>query len=513
MSSALSRSLALSAVSRSVSLSRCLSTFTGKLPQVKFQTQLYINGEFHASGTKFPVISPANNEIVTEVHAAGSREVNLAVDSAAHAMRENSKWRTMHPRARGNLMLKLAELIEKNAEELATLEAMNNGKTFLHASTQDVPATAAMFRYWAGWADKITGKTIPIGNEHFCYTHHEPVGVCALIVPWNLPLIACAAKLGPALAAGNTCVLKSAEQTPLSALKLAELVHQAGFPAGVVNILSGNGPDCGALLVSHPSINKISFTGSVEVGKIIQKAASSGMKRTTMELGGKNPVIVCEDADLENAVKIIHNGLFWNKGEACAAASRIFVHESIQEKFIALSKKLVEARVVGHPFAKDLKRIDQGAQVSEEHLKKIQSFIEIGLKEGAKLECGGKRYDVPGNYLQPTLFSHVTDNMTIFKEEIFGPVMTINTFKSVDEVVERANNSPYGLAAGVFTQNIAMANRLSRQIKAGLVFVNCYHVVDVSAPFGGFKESGLGREGGEYGLLPYLEVKNVVNRV
>jgi len=456
-------------------------------------------------------INPGNNSTLAEVFTAGPDEVHLAVESAATAFAPTSPWRRLPPRARGSLLYKLADLIDVNRERLATIEALNNGKTYLQALHQDVNACSSIFRYWAGWADKFTGQHIPIGEDFNCETIHEPVGVCALIVPWNLPLIGAAAKLGPALTTGNTTVFKSAEQTPLSVLALADLIHQVGFPAGVVNILSGDGPNCGRHLIAHPKVDKISFTGSTEVGQLIAAEASRSMKRVTTELGGKNPVIVCADANFDLAVENCYNGLFWNKGEACAAGSRIFVHDSIYEKFVLAMKKKISNRTVGHPF--DPSGVDQGAQVSEEHLTKILSYIELGKKEGAKLEFGGERMESKGNYLQPTLFSDVSDGMRIFKEEVFGPVMTLNRFSSVEEVIPRANDTPYGLAAGIFSSSIATCHQLSRSIRAGLVFVNCYHVVDVSAPFGGFKQSGIGREGGSYGLAPYVEVKNVVNRV
>eukprot|EP01006_Ploeotia_vitrea_P017834 TRINITY_DN49063_c0_g1_i4.p2 TRINITY_DN49063_c0_g1~~TRINITY_DN49063_c0_g1_i4.p2 ORF type:complete len:371 (+),score=204.35 TRINITY_DN49063_c0_g1_i4:547-1659(+) len=368
-----------------------------------------------------------------------------------------------------------------------------------------------MLRYWAGWADKITGKTIPVGPDHFCFTRHEPVGVVGAIIPWNLPLIGVAAKLGPALAAGNTVVLKSAENTPLSALRVAELVVEAGFPAGVINMISGLGSKAGEAMTKHMDVDKISFTGSLEVGKRVQaNAAMSNLKRVTLELGGKNPSIVFDDADMDLALDNIHNGLFWNKGEACAAGTRIFVHDSIYDEFAEKAAQRAAAQTVGHPFADGT---DQGALVSQVQLDKVKSYVQSAVDDGATLMTGGSQVGTEGFYMQPTVFRDVEDDMKVFKEEVFGPVMTLARFSDIDDVVRRANDTKYGLAAGVFTKDITKGYEVASKVRAGLVFWNCYHVVDVAAPFGGMKESGHGREGGAYGLMPYLEVKNVVMRV
>jgi aldehyde dehydrogenase (NAD+) len=377
----------------------------------------------------------------------------------------------------------------------------------------DAPACAAILRYYAGWADKITGRTIPIGSQHFCYTLHEPVGVCGLIVPWNLPLIAVAAKIGPALVCGNTVVLKTAEQTPLTALRVAELALEAGFPPGVINIISGYGPTTGAEIVRHPLVDKISFTGSVEVGKKIQAMAGDGIKRVTLELGGNNPMIVFADCDVEQAVETVHNGLFWNEGQACAAGSRVFIEDSIYDKFVEKSIERAKKRRVGNPFDSSSQ---QGSQVSEEQFNKVLGYIASAQQEGARLVLGGRRIGTKGYYLEPTIFSNVTDKMKVFAEEVFGPVLTLNRFSAkdgLDAIIARANATEYGLAAGVFTKDVTKGNAVTRRLRAGMVFWNCYHVVDISAPFGGMKHSGFGREGGEYGLLPYLEVKMVAQQV
>lgn len=480
-------------------------------PVRPFQTKLFIDGEFVSSSNHgtFETICPANSTVLAHVSEATADDVHTAVAAAKHAFER--KWSNIAPRERGKFMYRLADLIEQHKEELAILEALDNGKTLAQTRTVDAPACAAMFRYWAGWADKLNGQTIPFSPAHFCYTLHEPLGVCGLIVPWNLPLIAAAAKLGPCLVAGNTAVLKTAEQTPLSTLRLAELIQEAGFPAGVVNILSGHGEVSGAALVAHPDVHKISFTGSNAVGVIVGKKAAETCKRVTLELGGKNPLIICEDADLNDAVETAHNALFWNEGQACASGSRLMVHEKIYDEFVQRSVERAKKRRVGNPFHADT---NQGSLVSEEQMNRVLGYIESGKQQGAKLLLGGNRVGTKGYYVEPTVFADVNDSMKIYQEEIFGPVMCISPFKTNEEALQRANATPFGLAAGVFTKDITRGNYFTRQIKAGLVFWNCYHVVDISAPFGGMKQSGHGREGGgEYGLAPYLEVKNIVQRI
>jgi len=483
-----------------------------QFPSLKFQTKLFINNRFvdSVSGKTFDAINPGNGEVLAKVAEAQKADVDIAV-KAAHEAFSNGPWRKMTPRERGAMLYKLSELISQNVTELAQIEALNNGKTFSQATVVDAPACARSFKYYAGWADKLAGKTVPIGENHFCYTIHEPVGVVGLIVPWNLPLIAVAAKIAPALTCGNTVVLKTAEQTPLSALRLAELVAEAGFPPGVINIISGDGPTAGQALTQHPLIDKVSFTGSVEVGRRVQAACAASIKRVTLELGGKNPVIVCDDADLDIAVEQVHNGLFWNDGEACASGSRIFVQDSIYDEFVRRSVERAAKRKVGNPFDPTS---NQGAQVSEEQLLKIMGYIQSAKDQGARLQLGGNRVGTKGFYLEPTVFSELTDDMTCFKEEIFGPVMCLSRFSSVEEVLRRANDTPFGLAAGVFTKDVKKGNQLTRGLRSGMVFWNCYHVVDISAPFGGMKQSGFGREGGgEYGLMPYMEVKMVAQHV
>ena len=412
---------------------------------------------------------------------------------------------------RGVLLNKLADLIERDREYLARLETLDNGKPFKDSFNIDLDLTIKCYRYYAGWADKIHGKTIPTDGNVFTYTRHEPVGVCGQIIPWNVPLIMQAWKLSPALCCGNTVVIKVAEQTPLTALYVAQLSKEAGFPPGVINIVPGYGPTAGAALSSHPKVDQIGFTGSVEVGRLIQQAAgASNLKRVTLELGGKSPIIVMADADIDHAVETSHVALYFNQGQVCCAASRTFVHESVYDEFVAKSIIKARNRRVAHPEDIDC---DQGPQVNQEQFDKIMDLIDSGKKQGAKLECGGNRVGDKGFFIAPTVFSDVTDDMRIAQEEIFGPVMQILKFKTVEEVIERANNTKYGLAASVFTQNLDTAFMLSQSLQAGSVWINCYDILEASNPFGGFKESGNGREMGEYGLHQYCEVKCVCIKV
>jgi aldehyde dehydrogenase (NAD+) len=370
-----------------------------------------------------------------------------------------------------------------------------------------LPLTIACYRYYAGWADKIQGKTIPISGNYFCYTRLEPVGVVGQIIPWNFPLLMQAWKLAPALATGNTVVLKPAEQTPLTALRVGELILEAGFPAGVVNIVPGYGPTAGAAIARHMDIDKVAFTGSTEVGHLIMEAsAKSNLKRVTLELGGKSPNIVFADADMEQAVEGSHFALFFNQGQCCCAGSRLYVEEKCYDEFVERSVARAKKRTVGDPLDP---ATEQGPQVDDAQFDKVMSYIEAGKKEGAKLLCGGDRVGSRGYFVRPTVFADVKDDMKIAQEEIFGPVMTILKFRDMDELVDRANKTMYGLAAGVWTRDISKAHAIANSVRAGTVWVNCYDVFDAAAPFGGFKQSGIGRELGEYGLQQYTEVKTV----
>ncbi|MBV9302389.1 MAG: aldehyde dehydrogenase family protein [Acidobacteriaceae bacterium] len=481
---------------------------TSAQAQVK-QTKILINNEWvdSVSGRTFDTVNPATGEVIAKVAEADAADVDLAVKAARKAFHSKSPWRKMSASERGKLISRLADLIEKNADELATLEALDNGKPRHIARTADLPLVAACYRYYAGWADKIQGKTIPIAGDYFCYTRHEPVGVVGQIIPWNFPLLMQAWKLGPALACGNTVVLKVAEQTPLTALRVGELIVEAGFPEGVVNILPGYGPTAGAAIALHMDVDKIAFTGSTEVGHLImQAAAETNLKRVTLELGGKSPNIVFADSDLEEAVEGSHFALFFNQGQCCCAGSRAFVEDKIYDEFVARSTERAKRRTVGDPF--DTKT-EQGPQVDNDQFNKVLSYVEAGKREGAKLMCGGERIGDKGYFVAPTVFADVKDNMKIAQEEIFGPVMSIMKFSDMDELVERANNTMYGLAAAVWTRDIGKAHYIANNVRAGTVWINCFDVFDAAAPFGGFKQSGIGRELGEYGLQQYSEIKTV----
>jgi len=472
-------------------------------------TQLLINNEWieSSSGRRFETINPATGEVICDVAEADTADVDRAVQAARTAF-TSGEWRNMSATRRGELLYKLALLIEQNIEELARLESLDNGKPLSESLNIDLPGAIACYRYYAGWADKNQGKTIPIQGPYFCYTRHEPVGVVGQIIPWNFPLLMQAWKLAPALATGNTVILKPAEQTPLSALRVGELIVSAGFPPGVVNILPGYGPTAGAAITAHMDIDKVAFTGSTEVGHLIMAAAAkSNLKRITLELGGKSPNIVFADADMEAAISGAHFALFFNQGQCCCAGSRLFVEEKCYDEFVALSVERAQQRVVGDPFAPNTQ---QGPQVDKKQFDKVMRYIESGMREGAQMLCGGNRVGERGFFIEPTVFADVQDEMKIAQEEIFGPVMSIIKFKDIDEVIQRANTTMYGLAAAVWTKDITKAYAIANNVRAGTVWVNCYDVIDTAAPFGGFKQSGMGRELGEYGLQQYTEVKTVM---
>jgi len=473
----------------------------------QYQTKLFINNEFvdAISGKTFPCVNPSTGKVIVHLAEGDKADVDKAVAAARAAF---PKWRSLDASARGKLLITLAQLIEKNADELAKLESLDNGKPFQDSRNVDVPFAANTFYYYAGWADKIQGKTIPVDGPFFTFTKHEPVGVVGQIIPWNFPLLMMAWKLAPALCSGCTVVLKPAEQTPMSALKLAELIKEAGFPPGVVNVINGYGPTAGAAISSHMDIDKVAFTGSTDIGRVIQQAATaSNLKRVTLELGGKSPFIVFKDADLDEAVAIAHEALFFNMGQVCNAGSRLFVQEEIYDEFVKKAVAKAQARVVGDPFDN---KTTQGPQVNEEQFDKILGYIESGKQQGAKLLTGGSRHGTEGYFIQPTVFADVQDDMKIAQEEIFGPVQSILKFKTIDEVIERANKTQYGLAAGLATKDISTAMKCVDGIRAGTVWVNCFHNIKVQSPFGGFKMSGIGRELGEYGLAQYSEVKTVM---
>ncbi|CAH8632328.1 unnamed protein product [Heterobilharzia americana] len=468
-------------------------------PEAK-RKSIFINNEWResVSGKTFDTIDPATGSVICQVSAGDKDDIDNAVKAAHKAFEFGSEWRRMNAATRGVLLNNLADLIERDRVYLASLETLDNGKPFKDAYNIDLDLVIKCYRYYAGWADKYHGKTIPINGNYMSFTRHEPVGVCGQIIPWNFPLLMQAWKLGPALAMGNTVVLKPAEQTPLSANWVGELIKEAGFPPGVVNIVPGFGETAGAALVAHPGVDKIAFTGSTTVGQLIsQNAFKNGVKRITLELGGKSPLIVFSDADFDRAIATSHFGLFFNQGQCCCASSRISTEEA-------------KKRIVGNPFDSNTQ---QGPQVDEKQFKTIMSYINSGKQEGAKLCTGGQRYGSDGYFIHPTVFSDVRDDMRIAREEIFGPVMQIMKFRSIDELLQRANQTPYGLAAGIFTKDLDKAMHVMQGLRAGTVWINCYNVIDSAAPFGGYKFSGVGRELGEYGLQNYTEVKTVTIRM
>jgi aldehyde dehydrogenase (NAD+) len=473
--------------------------------------KLLIGGEWKpsASGAVFDTVNPATGEVLTQIASASADDVDRAVQAARAAFDdEKGSWRRLIANDRARLLWKLADLIEKNIDEIAELETLDNGKPIFESRYVDLPMVAEVFRYYAGWANKIHGETIAARPDAFTYTMREPVGVVGAIVAWNFPLLLASWKLGPALACGCTIVLKPAEQTSLSALRLGELIVEAGFPAGVVNIVTG-AAETGQALVAHPGVDKIAFTGSTVVGKEIMKSAADTLKRVTLELGGKSPNIVFADADIDAAVRGAYNGIFYGKGEVCAAGSRLFVqkqvHDELMTKLVDRTKKLKP----GDPLDPKTRL---GAIVSEQQMAHVLGYIDSGKAEGAKLVTGGRRASVDGGrgyFVEPTIFDNVSNEMKIAREEIFGPVLATIAFEDVDEIAAVANANPYGLAAAVWTNDIRKAHRMASKLKAGTVWINTYNIFDVALPFGGYKQSGFGRELGAQALESYTEVKSV----
>jgi acyl-CoA reductase-like NAD-dependent aldehyde dehydrogenase len=475
------------------------------------QHRMLIDGRFvlAASGKTFPVYNPATGEVVAQVPEAEAEDVNRAVAAARRAFDEGP-WSKMSTSQRGQLLWKIADLLEANLEEFAEIESIDNGKPFSVARVADLPLAVDMFRYMAGWATKISGKTLNFSTPgaFHSYTMREPIGVVGQIIPWNFPLLMAAWKLAPALAAGCCVVLKIAEQTPMTGLRLAELFDQAGFPAGVVNILSGFGEGAGAPLAAHPGVDKIAFTGSTEVGKLIVKASAGNLKKVSLELGGKSPAIIFPDADLERAIPGTASAIFFNQGQCCCAGSRLYVHESVYDKVLQGVSDIAGGIHMGAGIDPNTQ---MGPLVSEEQFDKVTGYISSGVSEGAKIAAGGKRFGDRGYFVQPTVLTNTKPNMKVVREEIFGPVVCAESFSDadLDRVAREANSTTFGLAASVWTRDLSTAHKMARRIKAGTVWLNCHNVFDASLPFGGYKESGWGREMGDEVLNNYTEIKAV----
>jgi len=463
------------------------------------------------SGKTFPVLDPATGNVIAHVAEGDAADIDQAVRAARKAF-EEGPWHKMTPSDRGKLLWKLADLLEQHLEEFAQLESLDNGKPLSVARAADVPLAAELFRYMAGWSTKVEGSTISMSapGRYHAYTLREPVGVVGQIIPWNFPLLMAAWKLGPALATGCTVVLKPAEQTPLSALRLGELIQEAGYPDGVVNIVPGFGETAGAALAAHHDVDKVAFTGSTEVGKIILQAASGNLKKVSLELGGKSPNIVLPDADVDLAIPGAAHAIFFNHGQCCVAGSRLYVHKSQFDKVVEGVADYAKKIKLGPGFDP---QTQMGPLVSDEQLQRVTGFLELGEKEGARALAGGKRRGDQGYFVEPTVLVDTREGMKVVDEEIFGPVVTAMPFTDVSEIVTRANNTMYGLAAAVWTRDVSRAHSLASKLKAGTVWVNCYNIFDAALPFGGYKQSGWGREMGKEALELYTEVKSVCVRL
>ncbi|XP_039751622.1 aldehyde dehydrogenase X, mitochondrial-like [Pararge aegeria] len=470
-------------------------------------TKLFINNEWVDAVSKktFKTINPQDETVIAEVAEGDKADVDIAVAAAKKAFHRYSPWRTMDASKRGLLMLKLADLIESQARYLAELETLDCGKP-VKTAEEEVYYSASVIRYYAGKADKILGNTIPADGEVLSMTLKEPVGVCAQIIPWNYPIPMLSWKIAPALAAGCTIIVKPAEQTPLTALAVAALVKEAGFPPGVVNIIPGYGPTAGAALTHHPNVDKVAFTGSTEVGRLILGAApAANLKRVTLELGGKSPLVVFNDADIEQAAQIAHAAAFANGGQCCCAGTRTYVQAGVYDQFVTKAAEIAQKRSVGNPFDD----VQQGPQIDRDMYSKVLGYIEAGKSAGARCVAGGDKMGDKGYYIKPTVFAGVNDDMKIAREEIFGPVQSILKFETFEEVIDRANDTNYGLGAGVITNDITLALSFAKHVRAGSVWINTYDHVASQTPFGGFKDSGIGRELGEDGINQYLETKTV----
>jgi aldehyde dehydrogenase (NAD+) len=471
--------------------------------------KLLINNEWRdaAGGRTMDVINPATEEVIATVASADRDDVDAAVVAARAAF--NGPWGRMSARERGRLVSKLADRLLEKADDVARLETLHNGKPIFESRQIEIPAAAECFEYFAGWADKVTGETIPVKGNYLTYTLREPLGVVAAIVPWNFPLLLAAWKVAPALATGNVVILKPASQTPLTAVALGEIAVEVGLPPGVLNVVTGPGSSVGQAIVEHPGIDKIAFTGDTSTGKGIMRAAAETLKKITLELGGKSPNIVLPDADLDAALRGATTGIFYGKGEVCAAGSRLLVARSIKDEFMEKLAARAKKMVAGDPLDPKTR---YGALASKKQLDTVQRYVDIAKKEGASLVAGGERADIgtgKGYFFQPTVFNDVTPEMTISREEIFGPVLATIEFSDLDEAIARANDSPYGLAAAVWTRDVKKAHYVAKRLQAGTVWINTYNVYDTAAPFGGYKASGFGREMSSHALEHYTQVKSV----
>ncbi|KAL5478608.1 hypothetical protein ACEPAI_2793 [Sanghuangporus weigelae] len=480
-------------------------TFKGK---TSFSTGLYINGKSvdGIDGGKYDVLNPSTGKVITNISMGTSKDIDIAVKVAREAF--STRWGLNVPGAeRGRLLMKLADLMDDCADELAAIESLDNGKTFGWARNGDIVHSIQTIRYFAGWADKNHGKVIETDDSKLAYTRHEPIGVCGQIIPWNFPLMMLTWKIAPALATGNTIVLKPSEFTPLTALRMVSLIEQAGFPPGVLNIVNGFGNAAGAAIAEHPDIDKVAFTGSTLVGrKIMEAAAKTNLKNVTLELGGKSPNIIFDDADIDQAISWAIHGVFWNHGQCCCAGTRIFVHEKIYDEFLQKFTAKAQSLKIGDPFGTD---VYQGPQISQIQYDRIMGYIDSGKKDGATLHLGGARFGSEGYFIQPTIFTDTRPEMKIVREEIFGPVGVIIKFHDEDDVIRQANDTHYGLAASVFSKHIDRALRVAHRLHAGTAWINCTNSTNTQVPFGGYKQSGIGRECGEYALANYTAVKAV----